>query len=99
MYPALSPLEVLDLQAEPREPLVHRAVELRLVLVGRRLVQRPREIVAQFGEDLGARLDEILVVAESLLGLVALGPVVGGLGLVALADQLRVVPLEELELP
>ena len=71
-----SPLEVLDLEPEAREAPVHRAVELRLVLLGRLLVQRRREVVAQLREDLRARLDEVLVLAEPLLGLVALGAVV-----------------------
>ena len=92
-------LGVLDLEPEARQPLLDRAVERFLVLLGGLLVERRGEVVAQPGEDLGAVLDELLVVAEALLGPVALGPVVGALGGVAGLQQLEVVAHEEVELP
>ena len=55
-------------RARSAEPLRDGAVELGLVLLGRGLVERRGEVVAQLGEDLGAGLDELLVVAEVLLG-------------------------------
>ncbi len=68
------------------------------VFLGRVLVERRRVRPAQVGEGLGARLDEVDVVAVALLRLVALGPVVGALGLVALPDQVGLVALEQVEL-
>jgi endonuclease/exonuclease/phosphatase family metal-dependent hydrolase len=56
-------------------------------------------VVAQVGEELGAGLDEILIVAVPLLGLLAVGAVVRGLRLLALAHELGVVALEQVELP
>ena len=59
---------------------------------------RRREVVAERRELLRARLDEIEVVPVALLGLVAAGRVVGALRLLAVGDQVGVLPLEEVEL-
>ena len=64
---------VLDLERELRQPLRDRAVELALVLLVDALVERAREVVADVGEELRARLDRVDVVAVELLGLVAVG--------------------------
>ena len=57
------------------------------------------EVVTKGGELLGARFDEVEVLAVPFLGLVAARRVVGPLGGFAVGDQLRVLDLEELELP
>ena len=56
------------------------------------------EVVAQVREQLGAGLDEVEVLAVALLGLVAVGCVVGALGLLAVGDQRGLLVLEQLEL-
>src|SRR5438105_1120098 len=89
---------VFYLQREAGEPLEDRAVERRLVLLRRSLVDGRRVPVAEVGEQLGARLDEVHVVTVSLLGLVAVGAVVGALGGLAVGDQAAVLALEEVEL-
>jgi endonuclease/exonuclease/phosphatase family metal-dependent hydrolase len=55
-------------------------------------------VVAQVGQELGAGLDEIDVVAVALLGFVARRGVVRLLGLLAFADQARLLAHEEIEL-
>src|SRR6185437_5752846 len=74
--PLREELGVLDLEPEAGQPLDDRAVEGVLVVVRRGLVERRGEVVPKVGEDLGARLDELLVVAETLLGLLPAGAVV-----------------------
>jgi endonuclease/exonuclease/phosphatase family metal-dependent hydrolase len=56
-------------------------------------------VVAKLREELGAGLDEILVVAVALFGFVARGAVVRRLGLLALAHEPGLLALEEVELP
>ena len=67
--------------------------------VGGLLVERGREVVAQPGEDFGAGLDEVDVVAVTLLGLVARSSVVRALGRDAVVDQAALVPFEQIKLP
>jgi hypothetical protein len=55
------------------------------------MIAEPREL-------LRSRLDEIDVLPVALLGLVAAGSVVGPLRLLAVGDQIGVLPLEEVEL-
>jgi len=69
------------------------------VLLGCGLVESGGKAVAQVGQHLRPRLDEIDVVAVAFLRLVALGAVVGTLGLLAVPDQAGVLALEEVELP
>ena len=85
-------LAILDLEAEARQAFDHRAVELVLVLLRGLLVERGREVVADVGEDLRARLDEVDVVAVALLGFVAVGLVARALGSVRdnRAENLRI---------
>src|SRR4029453_18222716 len=92
-------LAVLDLEREPRQPLEDCAVELFLVELARVVVERPFEVVADVGQDLGAGLDGVDVVAVALLGLVARCGVVRALELFALFDHGGVLALEEFELP
>ena len=91
-------LAVLDLERETGEPLRDGAVELGLVLLGSLLAERGREMIAQIGEDLGRGLDDVLVVAVMLLGVVAPATVVLALSLLRLPDQVGVVAFEEVEL-
>jgi hypothetical protein len=91
-------LSVLDLESEPGQPPAHRAVELGAVLQSGGFAQPRAEMVAKVGEDLGAGLDEVLVVAVALLRLVAGGTVVGALRLLAILDQSSVVAREKVEL-
>src|SRR3954452_19280179 len=88
----------VDLEPEARETLPHGAVERLLVLLASVLVERPLERVADVGEGLGALLDEVDVLAVALLGLVSLGVVVPLLGLLAVAHEVRVILLEQVEL-
>src|SRR5205085_7290950 len=75
------------------------SVEGRLVLGGRVLVERLGVVVAQVGEQLGAGLDEVDVLAVALLRLVARGAVVCAFRLLAVVDELGVVLEEDVELP
>jgi hypothetical protein len=88
----------VDLEAEARQALPDRPVERRLVGLGRMLVERPLEGVAEVGERLGALLDEVDVLAVALLGLVAPRLLVAALRLLAGLDQAGVVVREELQL-
>ncbi len=56
-------------------------------------------MVAEVGEDLRARLHEILVVAVALLGVVAVGAVVLRLRFLAPAEEVGLLAPEEIELP
>ena len=56
-------------------------------------------MVADVGQDLGAGLDGVDVVAVALLGLVARCSVVRALELVALFGHVGVLAFEEVELP
>src|SRR5919197_405801 len=89
---------VFYLQREAREALQDGTVEARFVFLGGVGLDRGRVPVAEVGEQLGARLDEVHVVTVPLLGLVAVGPVVRALGGLAVGDQAGVLPLEEVEL-
>ena len=81
-----------------REALDGRAVESLAVGVGRVLPQRRGVRIAQRGERLGARFADEQVVAVELLGLVALGGVVGRLGVAGLSQQRGLVLREQVEL-
>src|SRR6059058_5149133 len=74
---------------------------IELVLVGLRgvLVERPLEVVADVGQELGAGLDHVDVVAVALLRLVARRCVVGPLGFLTLVEQIGVLADEKIELP
>src|SRR5919198_2335929 len=89
---------VFYFEREAREALEHRPVERGFVFLGRVGFDRGRIPVAEVGEQLGARLDEVHVVTVSLLRLVAVGPVVRALRGLAVGDQARVLALEEVEL-
>ena len=69
-----------------------------LVRLPRVVVERGRVGVAQLGEGVGDRLEHELVVPVRLLGKLALGGVVRPLGLLRLAQELRLVLDEEVEL-
>src|SRR5262249_32967675 len=96
--PRFAGSSVLDLQREPRQPFYDRTVELEPVFRGRVLVERRRGVVTDGGEDLGAGLDEIHVVAVTLFGLIAVGSVVRSLGGDTVLDQSALLALEEVEL-
>src|SRR5918911_306568 len=89
---------VLDLQREPGQALQDGPIEGRFVLLGCVVLEGRRVAVAQVGEELGRRLDEVHVVTVSLLGLRAVGAVVRALGGDAVGDQSGVLALEEVEL-
>src|SRR5919199_5637341 len=91
-------LPVLELEREPGEPLDDSAVERCLVLLVVTVCERPGVMIAQIGQRLGSLLDEIDVLAVPLLGFVSFGAVIGSFRSVAVADQPRVIPLEEVEL-
>src|SRR4051794_4543775 len=92
-------LGLLDLEPEAGELFRDRPVEGGLVLLRGVLVERRGEVVPQPREDLGAVLDQLLIVPEQLFAGTALGAVVGALGLVAGLEQLEVVAHEQVELP
>src|SRR5262245_10476849 len=92
-------LPVLDLERELRQPLRDRPVELSLVPLVDSLLERAREVVADVGEQLRARLDGVDVVAVQLLSLVAVGSVVRLETVPRLLDDVRVVAYEQVELP
>jgi len=56
-------------------------------------------VVPEVGEELGPRFDRVDVIPVAFFGLVARGVVVRALELVALADHICVLSLEEIELP
>lgn len=91
-------LELFDLQREARQSCEYGPVELGLVLLGGLGRHRRREVVAERSELLGSGLDEIEVVPVALLGIVAAGRAVGALRLLAVGDQVGVLPFEEIEL-
>src|SRR5262245_8575005 len=62
---------ILDAERESRQPPLHRLVELRLVGLPGLLAHRRCEAVAKLRKAIGARLDEIEIVAVLLLRLVA----------------------------
>jgi hypothetical protein len=93
------PSQILDLERETRKPLHDSAIERVAVFVRDLALERRRIVVAEIGEHLGARLDDVHVVAEELLGALPIGAVVRGLGIVRLCDQVGVVLLEQVELP
>src|SRR5690349_7480560 len=74
----------------------HRAIELVDVAVG--ILERPREVVAQAGENVDARIHGIHVVAVQLLGLVAARLVVRAQVLLDVLDDIPVLMLEQLQL-
>ena len=55
-------------------------------MLHRLLAEGGREVVAQVGEDLRRRLDDVLVVAVALFGIVARAAVIRALGLLRLPD-------------
>src|SRR5690348_5275033 len=93
------PLAVLDLEREAGEALGDGTVERVLVLLRGILVERCREVVSEVGQQLGARLDGVDIVAVAFLSLVAGCAVVRALELLALADHVCLLALEEIELP
>lgn len=90
---------LLKLKGEAGEASQHCAVELALVGLGGGLVERCRVAIAEAGEDVGGRGNEVAVIAIALLGLVALRLLVGVLGGLALGDERGVLAFEEIELP
>ncbi len=89
---------IFDFQSETGQPFPDRAVELGLVFLVQIRGERLREVVSEISEQLGSGLDEILVVAVALLGLVARRAVIGALGRDALANQAAVLAFEQVEL-
>jgi hypothetical protein len=79
-------------------PLECGRAERRRILLGGVLVQCSGIGIANALQPLRDRLEHELVVAVRLLGLVALRGVVGGLGLLGLAEQIGLVLGEQVEL-
>ena len=96
--PRSAPSAVLDLEREAPEASQHGLVEGLLVLLGRILLERRREVVTKVGQDLGPRLDEVDVVAVALLRLVAWRLVVRPLGRDTVFDEPALLAFEDVEL-
>jgi hypothetical protein len=89
---------LIELEAETGETLAHARVEDVDVLVGGVVSERLHIAVAKRDELAAAGVDEIDEIAVALLRLVAVGFGVGAEGRLAVADEARVLALEEVEL-
>jgi hypothetical protein len=86
---------LVELETESRQPFSDEIVEDEPVFLGRLLVKGLREGVTHIDEYFAAGVHEVDELAVALLGLVAVGTLVGPESLFHLGEQLSLVLAEE----